>query len=127
MEKAAALVLLRWEELAGVGIGYEEPPATPMMRPGRQLANALLDVAKVERRRRIALEVSRQGPTRSTSTFSRGASRRSKRRPGPSFPPCAGAWPLPPAPGLPGAVARGVETFQPSRWLGWFARPWRGA
>jgi hypothetical protein len=117
-----ASVFLPWEEVTGVGIGYDEPPAVASLRPGTHLTNALLDAAKVERRRHLAIEVFPANPDALGQHPLLMRFRNDQPSPKPELSPGRWRFPLPPAPGLPAMVARGVESYQASRWLGWFSR-----
>jgi hypothetical protein len=115
-------VLLGWDEVAGVGIGYEQPPEIPTLRPGKYLADKLLD-----QRRHIAAEVFPRDPQVVGRHPILLPYRREQDPPSAGLPAVRWRFPLPPMARLTAHVERGVETFQRERWLGWFARPWRGA
>jgi hypothetical protein len=118
--------LLGWEDIAAVGIGYEQPPEWMPLRLGQRLGNEMLDALKIERRRRIAVEIfpAHLGAIDRHPRLTRF--RREQQAPDAKLSPVRWRFPLPPAPGLAARVGQGVEAFQPARWLGWFARPWRG-
>jgi len=116
-----------WNEVAGVGIGFEEPPRVPTIRPGKMLANALLDAAEVERRRHISIEVFPKDPQAIERQMILLRYRRALEPPSAHLPSVRCRFPLPSA-SLTPLVSQGVERFQPGLWLGWFARPagsWR--
>jgi hypothetical protein len=121
--EGSSWTLVAWEDIAGIGIGYEEPPE---FTARERLANELLDQLKLERRRAIAVEIFPADPKSIERQPALARFRREQQAPAANLPSVRWRFPLPPAPGLTAKVGQGVETFQPARWLGWFARPWRG-
>jgi hypothetical protein len=112
-----------WKEVAGVGIGFEEPPKVPTIRPGQILANKLLDAAKVERRRHISVEIFPKDPKIIERQVILSRYRRALDAPAAQLPSVRCRFPLPGATQLAPLVNQGVERFQRELWLGWFARP----
>jgi hypothetical protein len=118
-----------WQEIAAVGIGYEEPPKKPEVHLsvqdaiGAKLGDAVKGALKVDDKRAIAVEIF---PVYAQTLARYPALARYRRE---EVPPAPGLvtsrWrlPLPPAPGLTKPVEQGVRTFGPQRWLGWFERP----
>jgi hypothetical protein len=121
--EGSSWTLVAWQDIAGIGIGYEEPPE---FTARQHLANQLLDQLKIERRRKIAVEIFPADPKSIERQPSLMRYRRDQKAPTEKLPSVRWRLLLPPAPGLTAKVTQGVESFQPARWLGWFARPWRG-
>lgn len=125
--------VLAWEDVAAVGIGYEQPPDLPKIPTSIEgaikdvLEDRIKDVLKLDGKRRVAVEIfpvtleSMQGHT--------ALARYRREYPAPleGLPSVRWRIALPPVIGVARGIGRGVESFQPQRWLGWFARPWRGA
>ena len=125
-------MLLPWEEVAATGIGYTQPPNVPGLSLSIQDAiigyteDKIKDALKLDGKRSIAFEIFPVRP----EIMERYPLLAGYRREMP--PPFAGLsavrWrvPLPPVIGVARRISHGAQTFQPQRWLGWFARPWRG-
>ncbi len=111
-----------WQEVAGVGIGFEEPPKVPTIRLGKRLADDLLDAAKVERRRYISVEVFPNDPKLIERQAILSRYRRTLDPPAAGLPSVRCHFPLPGASQLAPLVNQGVERFQRELWLGWFAQ-----
>ncbi len=117
--------LIKWQDIAAIGIGYEQPPELPALFIEDAIKSKILDQI-VDKRRRLAVEIF---PTSDAVMQGRPLLARYRFEQAPPAPGLAQVrWrlPLPPLSRLAADVAKGMETFQSSRWLGWFARPWRG-
>lgn len=115
---------LPWEAVAAIGIGYDQPPELPALTLQDYVKDKLLD-AMIDRRRRIAVEIFPIDPRAIAQQPLLARYRREGAAPAPGLPQVLWRLPLPPLGSLAVSVARGVQSFQPQRWLGWFERPKR--
>lgn len=113
-----------WSEIAAIGIGYELPPELPPLTPQDLIAHVTVRKL-IKDRRWIFLEIF----PRAAEAFDRAPAlqpyRHSLETPWPDVSGERWMIPMPPRPGLPGQIQRGVEQFAPDVWRGWFRRPWR--
>jgi len=121
--QGASSCLLPWEAVAAVGIGYEQPPSLPSLSLQDLLKDRIVD-ALVDPRRRIAVEIFPVDPGTVELQPALRRYRREGQAPAEGLPRLRWRLPLPPYSGLVARVTEGVQSFQPQRWLGWFARPW---
>ncbi|HCT75352.1 MAG TPA: hypothetical protein DGT23_01905 [Micromonosporaceae bacterium] len=125
-------LLIPWHEVAAIGIGYEQPPELPSLTTSFEdavksyAAGKAKETLKVDGKRRIAVEIF---PIDAHAVAGQPllCRYRSEQTP-PAEELHSVRWrlPIPPVVGVAGGIERGVRTFHPDRWLGWFARPWSG-
>ncbi len=124
--------LLPWQEIAAVGIGYEQPPKTPSVPTSVEgavsdfVADKVKDAIKLDDKRKVALEIYPTNPQ--SGKHHPGLIRywREYPAPIPGLAPARWRLPLPPVVVVAHGVSKGVKTFQPHLWIGWFTRPWTG-
>ena len=85
-----------------------------------KLADAVID-----RRRRLAVEIFPIDPAAVAEQAILARYRREGPAPRPGLPQVRWRVPMAPFGRLAARLEEGVKTFQPARWIGWFARPWR--
>lgn len=115
--------LLPWPELAGVGIGYEQPPSLPSITIEDYLKGKLEDALKLDSKRRFAIEIF-PNPGVAERYPQMAKFRREQAPPHQGLPALRWRIVIPPMAGVARDIGHGVQTFQPRAWLGWFARPW---
>ncbi len=111
--------LLAWDEVAAIGIGYEQPPELG------GLEHEILDLV-IDKRRKLAIEIFPASEAGMQGRELLARFRFEQPPPAPGLAKIRWRVPLPPYGKLAADVVKAMETFQSSRWLGWFARPWRG-
>lgn len=122
--RGASWAFLPWESLTAIGIGYEQPPDLPTLSLADYVREKMVN-ATIDPKRRIALEIFPVDPRFLEQQKLLLHFRKEGPPPAPGL--SAARWrvPLPPFSGLAMKVGQAVQTFQPGRWIGWFARPWR--
>ena len=134
-------VYLPWSQIAAIGVGYEaKPEDKPEITVPTSVEDAVkervqgylkdqaMEVLHVSDKRRLGLEVY---PV-DAALFDRQPRIKPyvKQLTPPGAPKSTpqGAWrlPLPPVIGIAQEVGRGVQTYAPRQWLGWYARRWAG-
>jgi hypothetical protein len=124
--RGSAWDLLPWEDVAAIGVGYEQPPRVPTLSLSRYLARKMLDELNIGKWTNICVEIFPDSPARTLERHPALARyRRQQAPPFPQLPPQRWRLPLPPLSDLGHQVGKGVEAFQPRRWVGWFERPRR--
>ncbi|GIH06872.1 hypothetical protein Rhe02_49390 [Rhizocola hellebori] len=123
--------LMPWQDVAAVGIGYDQPPEAPSLPLSIEDAvkGFVVDKAKsamnLDSKRRFGLEIYPASP----EVLSRYPilTRYRKQLHVPAAGLAANRWrfPLPPVLGTVSKVERAVQTHRSDLWLGWYARPWR--
>lgn len=128
--QGTSTTMVAWEEIAAVGIGYEQPPSMPSLPASLEDAvkgyvqDKVKDALKVDGKRRIAVEIFPFLPERVDGYPALARFKRTYQAPAAGLPSVRWRMPLPPVYGVAHSITRGAQTFQPQRWLGWFARPW---
>jgi len=117
--------LVPWDELAAVGISYEEPPKLPVVSAGEYVAGKILESAKLDKRR-VAVEIFPKDPQSVARYRILAGYRREQSAPSAALPTLRWRVPIPPLSGLAANIEKGVQTFRQQAWVGWFARPWGG-
>jgi hypothetical protein len=124
--RGSAWHLLPWGDVAAIGIGYEQPPRVPTLSLSRYLARRMLDELNIGKWTNICVEIFPDDPARTLARHPVLARyRREQAPPFPELSPQRWRLPLAPLSDLGHQVGRGVESFEPRRWVGWFERPWR--
>jgi len=131
-----AAVSMPWSEVYAVGLGYGQAPADE-----RKLPTSIEDVKGVVKdytvdkvsealhvsgKRRIVLEIIPARPDAQQQYPKLKPYWKHQPPPFAGLPPFQWAFPLPPVVSIAHEIERGVRTFQPQRWLGWYPRPWSG-
>jgi hypothetical protein len=130
-------VVVPWQEVAAIGIGYEQAPDEPTKIPTSTddlkdmakdyLAGKASEALHVSGERRLALEIFPVRPDAPRWFPKLQPYWTQLPPPARGLPPYEWRFPLPPVMAIAHEVGRGAQTFQPQRWLGWFARPWSGS
>ncbi|HEY2674897.1 MAG TPA: hypothetical protein VGJ07_31580 [Rugosimonospora sp.] len=134
IQHGRAEVVVPWPEIVALGLGYQVPPAEGWKIPVSQdgvkdlaqeyLAGKVQEALQISDKRRIALEIYPSDPA-AKGRYPKLAPYWKR-----DVPPVAGLpdwlwrFPLPPVVSIGQAVERGARTVAPTRWLGWFLRPW---
>jgi hypothetical protein len=124
--------LVAWEDIAAVGVGYEQPPHLPNIPTSIDgaikdfLADKIKDTVRLKDLRKVALEIY----PRTEEISSQHPDLTRYWRPYPAqfegLLPVRWRLPLPPLTGVARTVSRALRTYQPARSVGWFKRPWSG-
>jgi hypothetical protein len=123
---------LPWDRLAAVGVGYELPPSQPNVATSVDAAisgfvlDKVTEATKIDRRS-VALELYPRDPADVDRHRALARYRKEGAGPRPDLPPVRWRLLLPPVGSGVGTIERGVTTFAPHVWLGWFQRPWSGS
>ncbi|NUR73541.1 MAG: hypothetical protein HOU81_22200 [Hamadaea sp.] len=134
-------VLIRWDDVVAVGIAYEQAPqdAKPKLhipssvqdevkgRVADFLNDQAHEVLQISGKRRIALEIYPRQLAAIEAYPKLRPYWQTLAPPEGGLPPAGWRLPLPPVVTIAQAVGRGAETYQPHRWLGWYARAWSTA
>jgi hypothetical protein len=129
-------VSLPWPEVFAVGLGYEQAPAAKQSLPTSvedvkgivkdYTVDKVSEALQVSDKRRIVLEIIPARPDAPERYRKLKPYWKHQPPPWAGLPPQQWAFPLPPVVSIAHDVERGVRTFQPQRWLGWYPRPWSG-
>jgi len=130
-------VLIRWDDVVAVGIAYEQAPdEKPKLHvpssaedevKGR-VAGFLNDQAhealQISGKRRIGLEIYPRRLAAAAAYPKLKPYWQGLTPPEGGLPAEGWRLPLPPVVAIAQEIGRGAQTFQPYRWLGWYAKPW---
>jgi hypothetical protein len=137
IEHGKEQVVVPWSEVYAVGLGYEQAPAEKQRLPTSvddlkgvvkdYTVDKVSEALHVSGKRRIVLEIMPARPDDAAQRYPK-LKPYWKHQPPPfaGLPPQQWSFPLPPVVSIAHEIERGVRTFQPQRWLGWYPRPWSG-
>jgi hypothetical protein len=123
-------LLLPWDEVAAVGIGYEQPPNLPSIPSSIEDAVAgfvkekIKEAVKLDDKRRFAVEIFPVDAAFADRYPLIARYRREQQPPAAGLPALRWRLLIPPLAGAARDIGRGVQTYRPQLWIGWFARPW---
>jgi hypothetical protein len=129
-------VVVPWSDVYAVGLGYEQAAAERAAIPTSvddlkgivkdYTVDKVSEALEVSDKRRIALEIMPARPDVAQRYPKLKPYWKHQPPPWAGLPPEQWRFPLPPVVAIAQEVERGVRTFQPRRWLGWYPRPWSG-
>lgn len=129
-------VVVPWPEVYAVGLGYQQAPAGKRSLPTSlddvkgivkdYTVDKVSDALQVSGERRIVLEIMPGRPDAEQRYRKLKPYWKHQPPPWAGLPPFQWSFPLPPVASIAHEVERGIRTFQPQRWLGWYPRPWSG-
>jgi hypothetical protein len=129
-------VVVPWQDVAGIGLGYENAPAEKQKVPTSidglkelvkdYLADRTKEALQISGKRRVTLEIFPARPDVLDGYPKLTPYWEVQPPPFAGLPAQRWSFPLPPVVSIAQAIDRGGRMFRPDRWLGWYARPWSG-
>jgi hypothetical protein len=129
-------VVVPWSEVYAVGLGYEQAAEERKSVPTSMddlkgivkdyTVDKVSEALQVSGKRRIALEIMPVRPDTAKRYPKLQPYWKHQPPPWAGLPPEQWRFPLPPVVSIAEEIERGIRTFQPQRFLGWYPRPWSG-